>query len=80
MAGKNGGARPGAGRKPTGKKTKCYTVTLPMEEAEELERRAAQYGKSINKYLRDLIQKGGQYGAVSLNNGHVEETDKGENR
>lgn len=66
MAGKNGGARPGAGRKATGAKTKCYTITLPIEEAEELEKRAAQLNKSINKYLRDIIEASGQYGNVSV--------------
>ena len=49
MAGKNGGARPGAGRKPTGVKTKCYTVTLPIEEAELLEKHAAQKNTTVNK-------------------------------
>ena len=61
MAGNNGGARPGAGRKPTGAKTKCYTVTLPLEEAELLEKHAAEVGLSVNKYLRELIRQGGQY-------------------
>ena len=61
MAGKNGGARPGAGRKPTGVKTKCYTVTLPIEEAELLEKHAAQNSLTVNKYIRELIRKGGQY-------------------
>lgn len=66
MAGNNGGARPGAGRKPTGAKTKCYTVTLPLEEAELLEKHAAQLDISVNKYLRELIQKAGKYSKVSL--------------
>ena len=30
---RRGGARPGSGRKPTGAKTKHYTVNLPIEEA-----------------------------------------------
>ena len=66
MAGNNGGARPGAGRKPTGVKTKCYTVTLPLEEAKVLEDHAEQLNISVNKYLRELIQKAGKYSKVSL--------------
>ena len=73
MAGKNGGARPGAGRKATGAKTKCYTITLPIEEAEELEKRAAQLNKSINKYLRDIIEASGQYGNVSVEGKKVDD-------
>ncbi len=73
MAGKNGGARPGAGRKPTGAKTKCYTVTLPIEEAELLEKHAEQMGLSINKYLRQLIQRGGQYGNFSFGDKFVDD-------
>ena len=58
---KRGGARPGSGRKATGAKTKHYTVNLPIEEAELLEKHAAQCNLSVNKYLRELIRKGGQY-------------------
>ena len=73
MAGKNGGVRPGAGR-PKGVKTKCYTVTLPIEEAEELEKRAVQLGKTVSRYLRDIIEASGQYGNVGLiSNKHVDE-------
>ena len=49
MAGNNGGARPGAGRKPTGAKTKCYTVTLPLDEAQVLEDHAEELDISVNK-------------------------------
>ena len=66
MAGKNGGARPGAGRKPTGVKTKCYTVTLPIEEAELLEKHAAQKNTTVNKYIRNLIREGGKYNNVFI--------------
>ena len=66
MAGNNGGARPGAGRKPTGVKTKCYTVTLPLDEAQVLEDHAEELDISVNKYLRQLIQKAGKYSKVSL--------------
>lgn len=58
---KRGGARPGSGRKPTGAKTKHYTVNLPIKEAELLEKHAAEVGLSVNKYLRELIRQGGQY-------------------
>lgn len=58
---KRGGARPGSGRKATGAKTKHYTVNLPIEEAELLEKHAAERGMSVNKYLRELIRQGGQY-------------------
>ena len=75
MAGKNGGARPGAGRKPTGTKTKCYTVTLPIEEAELLEKHAAQCNMSVNKYLRELIRRGGQYQTESFDNLYVDSSD-----
>lgn len=71
MAGKNGGARPGAGRKPTGVKTKCYTVTLPIEEAELLEKHAAQNNTTVNKYIRDLIRQGGQYTLESFDDKYV---------
>lgn len=79
MAGKNGGARPGAGRKATGAKTKCYTITLPIEEAEELEKRAIQLNKSINKYLRDIIEASGQYGNVSVEGKQVDDSSNLEN-
>ena len=49
---RRGGARPGSGRKATGAKTKHYTVNLPIEEAELLEKHAAQCNMSVNKYLR----------------------------
>ncbi len=73
MAGKNGGARPGAGRKATGAKTKCYTVTLPLEEAIYLENRADRLGMSVNKYLRHIIQKSGQYRIVDMGNLYVDD-------
>lgn len=62
-----GGARPGSGRKATGSKTKHYTVNLTLEEAELLERQAAQRNMKVNKYLRDLIRLGGQYSNTGLN-------------
>lgn len=80
MAGKNGGARPGAGRKPTGVKTKCYTVTLPIEEAELLEKHAEQLNMSVNKYLRELIKKGGKYSTESFDSFLVDEKAREEKK
>ena len=70
---KRGGARPGSGRKATGAKTKHYTVNLPIEEAELLEKHAAQCNMSVNKYLRELIRRGGQYGNVHIVGGFVDD-------
>lgn len=64
---KRGGARPGSGRKATGSNTKHYTVNLTAEEAEMLERQAAQRDMKVNKYLRELIRLGGQYANAGLN-------------
>lgn len=80
MAGKNGGSRPGAGRKPTGVKTKCYTVTLPIEEAELLEKHAEQLNMSVNKYLRELIKKGGKYSTESFSSFIVDEKAREEKK
>ncbi len=73
MAGKNGGARPGAGRKPTGSKTKSYTVTMPQELADQLEKAAAQNGKTVNKYILDLIKNGQMYSNVHLSSYGIED-------
>ena len=70
---RRGGARPGSGRKPTGAKTKHYTVNLPIEEAELLEKHAAERGMSVNKYLRELIRQVGQYGNVHIVGGFVDD-------
>lgn len=72
---KRGGARPGSGRKATGAKTKHYTVNLPIEEAELLEKHAAQCNMSVNKYLRELIRRGGQYQIESFDNLYVDSSD-----
>lgn len=71
--GKRGGAREGAGRPVTGTKTKCYTITLPLDEALALEKRAIECGKSVNKYIRDIILKSGQYENVGLQVGYCDE-------
>jgi len=76
MAGQNGGARPGAGRKPTGAKTKCYTITLSLDEALDLEKRAEQCGLSVNKYLRQIIRSSGLYGNVGIGEQHVDDSNE----
>jgi len=63
---KRGGARPGSGRKATGSNTKHYTINLTVEEAEMLERQAAERDMKVNKYIRELIRLGGQYAGVGL--------------
>jgi len=61
-----GGARAGSGRKKTGLLTKNYTIHLPLDVAEEMEKRAAQLNKTVNRYLRDIIEASGQYGNVCV--------------
>ena len=73
---KRGGARPGSGRKATGAKTKHYTVKHPIEEAELLEKHAAQCNMSVNKYLRELIRRGGQYQIESFDNLYVDSSEE----
>lgn len=72
-----GGARAGSGRKKTGLLTKNYTIHLPLDVAEEMEKRAAQLNKTVNRYLRDIIEASGQYGNVCVEGQHVDETGKG---
>lgn len=68
-----GGARAGSGRKKTGLMTKNYTIHLPLDIAEEMEKRAAQLGKTVNRYLRDIIEASGQYGNVSIEGKQVDD-------
>ena len=68
-----GGARAGSGRKKTGLMTKNYTIHLPLNVAEEMEKRAAQLGKTVNRYLRDIIEASGQYGNVSVEGKKVDD-------
>lgn len=74
---KRGGAREGAGRPATGAKTKCYTITLPIEDAELLEERAAQLHESVNKYLRDIIKSSAIYSNVSSGELFIDDTPDG---
>ena len=68
-----GGARAGSGRKKTGLMTKNYTIHLPLDIAEEMEKRAVQLGKTVNRYLRDIIEASGQYGNVSVEGKKVDD-------
>lgn len=47
--------KPGAGRPATGDKTKYYTITLPIDFVNELQKEADLKGITINKYLRELV-------------------------
>lgn len=46
-----GGARKGAGRKPTGKKTKCVFLTLTLEQAEKLYQDAEHADMTVSQYV-----------------------------
>lgn len=74
-----GGARAGSGRKKTGLMTKNYTIHLPLDIAEEMEKRAAQLDKTVNRYLRDIIEASGQYGNVGIEGKHVDEKFNSDN-
>lgn len=74
-----GGARAGSGRKKTGLLTKNYTIHLPLDVAEEMEKRAAQLNKTVNRYLRDIIEASGQYGNICIEGKHVDENSTSEN-
>lgn len=54
--GGRGGARPGAGRKTTGVAGKTASVTLRIspKEKEVIERKAAETGKTVSRYMIDL--------------------------
>ena len=53
-----GGARPGAGR-PKGVKKPWVnlSVAFPLEEAEELKRKAEKKGVSVSALIRELLRK-----------------------
>lgn len=55
-----GGARPGAGR-PKGVKKPWVNISVafPLEEAEELKRKAEKKGVSVSAFIRDVIRKKG---------------------
>lgn len=49
-----GGARKGAGRKPTGKQYHIMSVTGTKEELDAIRQKAQEAGKSISRYIIDL--------------------------
>ena len=55
-----GGARPGAGR-PRGVKKPWVNISVafPLEEAEELKRKAEKKGISVSAFIRDVIRMKG---------------------
>lgn len=63
----HGGSRPGAGRKSTGHTKKSYTITLPLEVALDLEKKAEQCNQKVHRYIRDFIISAGQYNIESDN-------------
>lgn len=52
-----GGRREGAGRKPTGKKYKIFSVCGTEEEIEEIKMRASQSGKTLSRFVIDAALK-----------------------
>lgn len=50
-----GGSRKGAGRKPTGDKTKFITLTLSIEQAETLKRWAASEGMTVSRFIVKVL-------------------------
>ena len=46
-----GGARPGSGRKATGRKTKCLTITLTEEQAEVLQEKAKYAHLTVSQFI-----------------------------
>ena len=73
-----GGPRPNSGRPKTGEKTKCYTLTLPLNEAEDFEKRAQELNLSVNKYLKHLVEIGSKYEIESFDNKGVDDSDGGQ--
>lgn len=52
-----GGKRLGAGRKATGFKTRCFTVTLPLEIADGIIDKAKELNTTPSKIMRQYITK-----------------------
>ncbi len=52
-----GGARPGSGRKATGRNTFQTNIWLTSEEVDILKKMCAKTGKSKSKFIRDLIRE-----------------------
>lgn len=54
---RRGGKREGAGRKPTGKKYKVFSVCGTEEEIAEIKTRAMQSGKTLSRFVMDAALK-----------------------
>lgn len=52
-----GGRRDGAGRKPTGKKYKIFSVCGTEEEISEIKMKARQSGKTLSRFVVDAALK-----------------------
>lgn len=39
-----------------------------------MEKRATEQNKTVNRYLRDIIEASGQYGNVGLSSNHIDES------
>lgn len=51
-----GGARPGGGRKPTGRKVKTYALVLPPDLVAAIDAAAAEQGASRSRVVADILR------------------------
>lgn len=54
-----GGARPDAGRKPTGRTVKTASFSLPEQDVSAIALLATLYGKSKSEFLADFFARNG---------------------
>ncbi len=54
---KRGGFREGAGRKPTGRQYHVMSITGTKEDLDVIRNKAEKAGKSISKYVIDLVKE-----------------------
>ena len=57
MGGKRGGARPGAGRKRTGKIHVTMSIVGRRDEIAMIREKAEKENKSISRYVIDIVKK-----------------------
>ena len=57
MGGKRGGARPGAGRKKTGKIHVTMSIVGRCDEIAMIREKAEKENKSISRYVIDIVKK-----------------------
>jgi hypothetical protein len=57
MGGKRGGARPGAGRKKTGKIHVTMSIVGRRDEIAIIREKAEKENKSISRYVIDIVKK-----------------------